>query len=290
MTTILFNLKNWFKSLSWNLFLSVTSPEFYVNVFKNYKGYGIKYLLNVSMISSMLCCIAFLQITSDYRDYFASGIISKRVVNLDHVINQFPNVTYDDNKISIDEETPIFLNDSKNEKIIVIDPDNKLSFKEREKIPVILQKDKVIVSLFTSNNELLKTFAIDYPSIIGSPPQTLSQEFIISLMANLLKSAMTIITYILFPIFSFMIFINSILQNFITVLIVCFIIFILGNNKLDRNNFKSCIRLVFFASAPITLFHVLSFYLSWGALFLWALQFWTNLLMILGFIKANSKN
>ena len=54
MTSILLRFTSWYKTTSNILWLSVSSPDFYCDVHSKYHGYGIKYILNLYLISGLI--------------------------------------------------------------------------------------------------------------------------------------------------------------------------------------------------------------------------------------------
>lgn len=50
--------------------LSISSIEFYKDVYKNYQGYGIRYLFTLSFIPSIIYCIFILNYIITLKDYF----------------------------------------------------------------------------------------------------------------------------------------------------------------------------------------------------------------------------
>ena len=92
MTTLVSTLTIFIKSLAKNLWLSVSSAKFYQDVFSSYQGYGTKYLLTLSIISSLLCNMVFLVYVDKIQKYLAEDVISESVLNIDHIIRQLPTI------------------------------------------------------------------------------------------------------------------------------------------------------------------------------------------------------
>ena len=110
MTTIFSKVPHWFNTIFLQLWLSISSVSFYQRVILSYNGYGVKYILTLSFASSLLCSIYMLHYIDNIRQYFSYGIISQAVVNLDHILSQFPELKYDGTKISLEQSEPIYIN------------------------------------------------------------------------------------------------------------------------------------------------------------------------------------
>jgi len=287
MTTLLSTPLSFAKALINHLWLSITSIKFYEDVFTSYKGYGAKYILTLSFISSLVCCVLFLEHVNKIRDYLTNNVISESVVNIDHIIRQLPVIDYDGQKISIQEETPLFLYNLNNYKLLAIDPSSKLMPGDRTKIPVILGTNKMIISLLDSEGTVRNTFPIKYDQIFGNQPQTLTEEVIKSSFAAIFDKAPSLFIYLIFPIATIMIFINALLEKSFIIIMV----YLITRLTAIKTSLKTCIRIVLFASGIFVLFQfIITLTAPNFSTALWIIQTWANLLMILGILKASGKN
>ena len=73
MTTKLFIILSSIRILFRQLYLSITSVDFYYDVFMYYKGYGIRYLFIISFISSLIYSVFLLNNIVILRDYFSTN-------------------------------------------------------------------------------------------------------------------------------------------------------------------------------------------------------------------------
>ena len=71
------------------------------------------------------------------RDYFSTNKTSNYSRDIEVILKQLPIIHYDGNNISINEETPLYLYNSSNNKVAAIDTKNQLPMSERLKIPII---------------------------------------------------------------------------------------------------------------------------------------------------------
>lgn len=286
MTTVLLLPLNFIKSLITHLWLSISSVKFYENVFKHYTGYGTKYIFTLSFISALFCCILLLNQANDIKLYLTKNIIPTSLKNIDHIITQLPTIDYDGEKISIQEETPLFINDLNNNKALVIDPSNKLMPNERSKINLILGSNKATVNFIDAKGTLAQSFPFEYKHILGNNAQTLTQEDIKSIFVPIFESAQSKFIYIIFPIITCFIFLATISEKIVTIIIIFIIIYL----NLGKTSIKTCIRMVCFSSGTFAIFQpIVILALPHFAQPLWIIQTWANFLMILGILKATGK-
>ena len=286
MTTLLLVPLSFIKTLFTHLWLSISSIKFYEQVFNSYKGYGIKYVLILSLISSFICSIIFLNHLDKVREYLNNGIISTKVETIDHIIQQLPEINYNGLKITIKEDTPLFIYDLKKQKTLALDPNNKLMPADRNKLPIILNAQKIIINLTDSEGAKHNSFPIDYTQIFGNESQILTQTVIKLSLADIFNRAPSIFIYLIFPITALLIFINLILEKIFIILMVYLITRVVTVNT----SLKTCIRVVLFASGNFVLLQF-TILLTLPALstILWIMQTWANILMILGILKVSGR-
>ena len=286
MTTLLSTPLFFIKTLFTHLWLSISSIKFYEQIFNSYKGYGIKYVLILSLISSFICSIIFLNHLDKVREYLNNGIISTKVETIDHIIQQLPEINYNGLKITIKEDTPLFIYDLKKQKTLALDPNNKLMPADRNKLPIILNAQKIIINLTDSEGIKRNSFPIDYTQIFGNESQILTQTVIKLSLADIFNRAPSIFIYLIFPITALLIFINLILEKIFIILMVYLITRVVTVNT----SLKTCIRVVLFASGNFVLLQF-TILLTLPALstILWIMQTWANILMILGILKSSGR-
>lgn len=287
MTTLLSSPINFIKTLVMHLWLSVSSIRFYEKVFKDYKGYGALYILNLSLISSIICTILFLNHIDKIRDYLNNNIISTKVENIDFVVKQIPPINFDGQRISIDNPNTIFIKNKNGSSVLAIDPNNQIKPGERNKFPLILSADKMIIKLMDAQGEVKNTFPIKLDQIFDSTPQILTQEEIKSSFAKLFDLAPRIFIYMIFPLTGFLIFLNTFLDKSFFIIMIFFIA------RISKINIpmKSCIRLAMYASGFYALLQFVFILVANDySSIIWAIQTWSNILMILGILSATGKN
>lgn len=288
MTTVLSDLFEWAKDLVRILYFSITSPGFYQDVFTKYKGYGAKYLLTISMICSCFVSAVILNTAGALNEYFVDGKISSKVIILDHIINQFPVLEYNGKTISTTDNTPIILNTISNQPVVIIDPDNKVPYNKKSKVPIYLDSKQVNLSLISSDGEVVRSLPLDYQAILGSEKVTINQDFVRTSMINIVDRAPVLIIFAIFPILSILFFSNIVLQDLISIFILTALLYFY-KSKLYMQN---CIRVVFFASGITLLLQVLTSILVPDLLeAVKIVELWVNFLLVVGLFRMlSSKN
>ncbi|PCJ25063.1 MAG: hypothetical protein COA94_06815 [Rickettsiales bacterium] len=287
MTTIVSNTVSFIKTLLTHLRMSLSSASFYKDVITSYKGYGVKYILTLSLIGSLFSTMFFLGDVNTLQTYLEDSKIEQKIENIDHILTQMPTLDYDGKNISTKKNTPIFLLDKKNKKIVAIDPNGKLKPSESAKIPVLMTGNKIVITLIHSDQAIRNSWPLQYTQIFGKEPQILTQEVIKSNFASLLEKSSSVFIYMVFPIAAILLFINTILEKSFFILVIYFITRAIA----PQFSMQACIRTVLFASGsavliqPVLLLAIPT--LSW---LLGILQIWANLLMVLGILKASGRS
>lgn len=287
MTITLSHYVEFFKALIRNLWLSVSSSNFYRDVFLLYRGYGIKYLFTLSVISSIYCTIIFLNYSNNIIKYLEEGILSQGTYNIDHLMKQLPSFIYDGSIIETDVDMPVFIKNMQQNTIIAIDTSNKLLPGEKVKIPIILTSDKININLADTDGKLKNSVSLKYSQLFSSDHTVITNEVIKLSLLPIFKKYTKLLIYIFFPIITAFILFNTLLERSIMILLV----FILS--KINRNPapFSSCVRVVLFSSGMYTFLQFLSLIsMPWVGYILWAVQAWATLLMINGLIKAKKND
>lgn len=283
MTTILSDVISWIKLLFKSLWSSVSSVQFYQDVFTVYSGYGVKYLLTLCFFSSFVCSIFCLEQINKLRNYFNNNEVSDKVANIEHIINQLPEIEYNGKSISIEESTPMYINNIRDNRIMALDPENKLSYIEKSKIPIFLGGNKITINILDSEGKVRSNIPIEYSSIFGNSPQMLTQEVIKSTSAAILNKVPSLFIYITFPVLFFLIFINALLEK---AFVIGLLYMIMRVVKIQAS-LKDCIRMILFASGIFVFLQpIILFALPELISHLWLLQIWTNILMALGIFRS----
>lgn len=285
MTTLLLKPVSFFKTIFQHLWLSVTSVDFYVRVFKNYKGYGFKYIFILSMMSAFMCTAIFLHYSNKLQSYFEGDMISAAYIeNIDHVLQQFPEIDYDGQKIRLQGEEPSFLYSIDNKKMVALDPENKLKPSDRGQIPIIFTSEKMVINFLNDEDRASYTAPVEYSKIFGQDPTILTQEVLKTSVALAFSKTPWVFIYMLFPILTVLIFTNLLFEKIFLVFAIYFMAKISG----IKTSLKTSFRMVMFASGVFVLLQfVILLALPFFKSPLWVVQIWSNFLMILGVFKVS---
>jgi hypothetical protein len=171
------------------------------------------------------------------------------------------------------------LYNSGGQKIVAIDPTNKMTHQEKEKIPIIFTSNKITIVL---NNKNRNNFSIEYTTLFGSEEQTLTQDSIKQQFASIFSTMPSIFIYIFMPILTILYFVSLLFeQSFIVILL-----YLLTNFFKLKSSMKTCIRCVMFASGVSALIHpVMIIFIPQAASLIWLFQLWSNVLLLLAMLK-----
>jgi Protein of unknown function (DUF1189) len=270
------------KILFRQLYLSVSSSNFYYDVHKHYKGYGIKYLFVISAASSMIYVLVIFNAISNLKDYLVNNKITENALNIEYIMNQLPVIFYDEGNISIDQETPFYLYDSNNSKIGVIDPENSLSYKEKIKIPIIFTKSSIIFSL--SNNE---NFSLYYKTLFPQGLKIITVKLIKDELGKIVTKAQGLFIYLGMPLLILVRFIINIFENFFVIILIYLVSKMLNIDT----SLKTSIRLAMFSSGALVLLRPL--FITAAPMLvnsLWILLIWTNILVLMALMKLRKES
>ncbi|GAA5252403.1 DUF1189 family protein [Candidatus Rickettsia kedanie] len=264
--------------------LSISSIEFYKDVYKNYQGYGIRYLFTLSFIPSIIYCIFILNYIITLKDYF-NGIQSSKVTdNIEYIINQLPEIKYNNSKISVEEVEPIYLYSKNNNKIVVIDTKNQVSNTEKSKIPFVLEENKLKINLIVANTKQHFLSTVNYAEIFKQNEVILTPEIIKKYFADNLLYAPNLFIYFGMPAIILFWFVTFLLERSIISLLV----YSLANLLTTKTSIQTAIRLVMFSSGvPIILQPVIIILIPELSILLQLLQMFTTCLVFVAIWQIN---
>ncbi|APZ30061.1 DUF1189 family protein [Rickettsia conorii] len=264
--------------------LSISSIEFYKDVYKNYQGYGIRYVFTLSFILSIIYCIFILNYIITLKDYFNGIQSSKVTANIEYIINQLPEIKYNNSNISVEEVEPIYLYSKNNNKIVVIDTKNQVSNKEKSKIPFVLEENKLKINLIVANTKKHFPSTINYSEMFKQNEVILTPEIIKKYFADNLLYAPNLFIYFGMPFIILFWFVTFLLERSIIVLLV----YSLANLLTTKTSIQTSIRLVMFSSGvPIILQPVIIILIPELSILLQLLQMFTTCLVFVAIWQIN---
>lgn len=242
MTTILLYIRT-ICDLLWK---SITSIDFYTDVREKYRGYGVKYIATLCFFGSILYSASLLYQMSTMKD----ELIASSNSYIEHILRQIPEMKYNGNIITANDETPVFIKDDDNRDIIVIDLKGDLSFTEKAKIPLVFTKSNVIFN-FLNKSEKHQEITIAYKNFLGSEPLAITGSAVKDGLIKVLSSNIMFNIFII-PILSVLYFLQIMFKIIVPVGIVYFGLIIYGLST----ELKTAIRLVIFASSAFVVLNV----------------------------------
>ena len=246
MTTKVTDVVDYVTILWKHLILSISSVQFYQNVYSKYKGYGIKYISVICIISSVIYCIFIFDIIISLRDAFEHG----KSKNIEYILSQIPTVHYNGATIELeyadDMPDPFFIYDAENKKFAAIDYRGTLTPEEKDKIPLIFRKNVVNVNIFEFDGISKKrdSIPINYATILGDSAWTINADSFRSYAVNLLNSASRVFIYVIMPMICLMRCVGVVLSRMFVILII----YVISHFTGMRMNMQTSCRLVMFAS------------------------------------------
>lgn len=238
MTTSLLQFKTYIQILYRTLLLSITSIDFYKDVRTRYKGYGVKYIVTLSLLGAIFYSLKVMNNIYLIED----GLIHKNNSYIENILKQVPEIKYNGEIIETLVETPYFIEDSANRKIIAIDPEGHLSFAQRSKIPVILTKTNIVFVIFY-NEDNKEEFSIGYSNILGKDSLLITQNSLREYIVNAISKNHHIWIYTT-PIMASVYFLKIFVKSTIPILLLYFL-----SNLYNLNiTIQTSCRLVMFSS------------------------------------------
>lgn len=263
------------------LWCSVSSPQFYYNVYNSYKGYGAKYVLVLSTIAAFILSIFLLNYNNNLMLYLRYNQEAPNVQGVAALIEEFPSLQYDGKSLTFSDPVSDNIMYISN-KIFVVDVDNTLNPSELMKIPVVLRKNNIHINFLDNSGKIIENFIINYQDIIGTTAINLDSAYLQNQILDIVMRFPRVIIYNIFPIASILIYFNIIFEKVFLILAIFFFSKLLGYN----NNLKSAIRVVLFSSGFTILFGYMSLWLpTYVAYSIYAIQIWINFLILVGIFK-----
>ena len=265
--------------------LSVSSSKFYQDLYKKYNGYGIKYIAMAITITSIIYALFIYDTLATVR-YYLKATSDEGNNPVEHILKQWPEVKYDGKSISIDNEEPIILNTISGKVAIAIDPENKLSSQQRLTIPIILQKNQILLNFVRPKEADAKPseMSLGYGQIFSTEPYLLTAATLKSSLLDILQPIGYIILLVVIPILTLARLVIHIASSLFSIVILFGILWWL---KL-KPTVKSTSRIVLFSSGAAEIISPLIIIFAPGMLLLVTLvEYWAVILAVYSLSKMN---
>lgn len=273
-----------------HLWLSISSVQFYQDVYSRYKGYGINYLFVTSFIASLFLGSMFLNYIVDIRGYFVNGDVKPDAANIDYIISQLPDIYYDGDTIQIEEETPLIIKDLHSREVLAIDPKNELQISKKNQMPIIFLSNQVRISpvKFQKKSYIITKKYQDL-AVFGEGHKVITSDNWKDFFAKVFDNMPGVFIYMVYPLLLVMCFMLA-FGNF-TFIFTLISTYLLSYFLLQNTSFKKCFRMVSFASgvgiafAPIVLLTIPE---DIGLIIVSFLQSWPIFLLFLSILKIRN--
>ncbi len=287
MTIRLLLFFSWFTTLFHQLWLSISSISFYQDVYKSYKGYGVKYIFAISFISSLVFCLFIFNYLLVLANYFNENRLTKSTTIIESILKQLPEIYYDGTKISVEQDKPIYLFDKNGNKIAVIDSKNQLPYSKKIKTPIIFSSNNITMTTIEITDKKRSTFSIGYAKLFTADSKILTKEVIKKHFSNIFTQAPKIFTYILMPL--------MIAFRFVTILFeksfIIILVYLLTNYFGPKASLQTCIRIVLFSSGgAILLQPIIVIFLPKLSIIIFFIQMLAYFLLLLAMLQIRNNN
>ncbi|MES2214960.1 MAG: DUF1189 family protein [Pseudomonadota bacterium] len=231
---------DYFTAIYRHLWLSISSVAFYSDVRTRYKGYGLRYIFAIYCISSLASSISIFYDIERFKGYFVNN--SNETV--EYIFTQIPDINYDGHIISTNVELPHFIYDLQARKLAVIDLEGALSGNEKAKIPLILTKKNIKVSVTDITSQKQENVDFDYATIFGTNAQILTAVSIKEYCGLVLSYSTRVFIYLFMPILILLRFVALLFEKSLMVITI----YVVSNALGTVINPQTACRLVMFAS------------------------------------------
>lgn len=238
MTTSVSSFILYIKTICILLWKSVSSIDFYSQVYKKYRGYGVKYIATLCFFCVILYTVALIDQMSIIRE----GLLRADNNYIEHILRQIPAMNYNGNSLSSSSDAPVFINDTDNRAIALIDLSGVVSFSEKVKIPLLFLKNNMVFNIISASKGN-REITFEYSNVLGKDQLEITESTVRSGLIKALSINLRSFCYIV-PLLFVMYFMQIILKLITPVGIVYFGLNIYGY----QIEVKTAIRLVMFAS------------------------------------------
>lgn len=249
---------DYFKFMLHILRSSISSPDFYKDVYYTYKGYGIKFLMHicfvVAFINSFSAIYYLSDVVSGLRDYSRleakSRAYTNAAKNLIDILSQWQDADYDGKEMhwASNEIYIISANNNKVPLIAIIPPDANTDDKTYIQAPIRLFSDRMVID---HDSLLYGSFkfdvdAIAYQSVLGNESMHLNKYSVCAYVADIIEKSQTFAVILVFCIVLALNFGQTLLEATVFACILFAVIFLRtkhsSSNVQDFSPFNSVVK------------------------------------------------
>lgn len=263
---------------------SVSSTKFYPDLYSKYKGYGIKYIATIISFTSLIYLLLSYGNLMSLRHYLVNTQEDDNPI--DFMVRQWPEVTYSGNSISWAEEEPVLITNQDGKVVIAIDPENKLTEKQRGKIPIIFKSKRILVSIKTQEERAKarpQEFTVGYKKLFGKEEMLINSDALRDRLVSLIDSANIFILILFLPVLIMVRLFLHIFSNLFSILLLYVIFLWMRVNP----TIKSATRIMLFATGASEVMAALLILLMPQLSFISSMiEYWAIILAIYSITKA----
>ena len=258
-----------------NLYLSCSSSDFYRDVLRIKKGYGLRFLLAASFISTLIYSIVTLSYIKQVDNFFNNGEVSAYTRNLALVIEQWPELKYQNGEIDLEEGESYIIYDSSKQALIAI------GSAQADSSLVKMSKKHFYMPLSGDD----ENFQFEYSKLLPSDVDIIDADFLMEYGRIISAQLPRTYIYIAMPILIIVNFISDIISA-IPLILLTYVILQIRRKKVSLEN---SFRLISFASGLYLVLRapVILLVGSSGSVILLAAKVWTLFLMFSGVARDN---
>ncbi|MEY3197544.1 MAG: hypothetical protein RLZZ59_915 [Pseudomonadota bacterium] len=242
------------QNLSRTLWLSVTSGAFYRDLYHLYKGYGLKYMLMVISITSIIYTIVSTNRILDLKSYLEDT--SENSSNpIEYMLKQWPEMYYDGKSLTRESSEPIFISAINGTKLIAIDTEETLAKNKLSEFPIVLLKNKLMIFLVKKSNgdNQQSSTEFSYEGIFDKTEKNIDSKYIRELLLSWIQPVTPAFILLLLPIIIAARLGIHIFRNFFNAVILYGLLWWRGLSP----NIPSVTRIILFASCPAEIIYAI---------------------------------
>jgi hypothetical protein len=289
MTTFLSSIYDSTKLLFRLLIDSLSSKDFYTRVFKEFSGYGLKYIFTLMYISTVIVTLVIILQIEPLKQYLNSRIVTNNAtLVLDNVLKNWEIFTYNGQTIESDNEEPIMIKGVNGKILVAVDPKDEIAGNIKKDIPLIFGKSKLLIGISQGSGSS-NHMTFDYINFFGNSASSVivDSEFVLEQFKKYVRYFDKVLIYIIMP---FMLILNFFALLLEKMLMVAIVYFGLTSFAGAKTSVKSAIRMVMFScglSAFLLPFALISDSVGYIANLS---QLWTTILIVLSITSLRPKN
>lgn len=245
MTTLLSNFKDSTRKLFLFLFYSLTKPQFYKDILKDFKGYGFRFIFTLTFIGTLFTSVILVNKLAITKLYFENKVPTNMLTeNIENILGRWEDIRYNGYSISSENDDVSYISGPSGKSIIAVDANDVLKGDKRNEIPVIFGSKTLLLNLPLISSSATQ-IPYEYQTILGSQERIITADTLFNLMKKYVFYIDKIFIYMVFPLSILLNLVMLISEKIFMTLIIYLVLrsYVKSNKKL----FQTSIRLVAFS-------------------------------------------